>query len=52
MEGRVEIQIDGAWSTICDDGWDDREAQMVCRTLTPYPFDGYVKILVIFCMTF
>ena len=40
MEGRVEIHINGAWSTICGDEWDDREAQMVCRELTPYPFDG------------
>ena len=32
-EGRVEICIDGAWSSICGKDWDDREARTVCRQL-------------------
>ena len=32
-EGRVEICIYNAWRTICDDGWDDDNAKVVCRQL-------------------
>jgi hypothetical protein len=31
--GRVEIRVFDMWGTICDDGFGDKEATVICRML-------------------
>ena len=48
MEGRVEICVNDVYQTVCDDLWDEMEAEVVCRKLG-YSGSGLYYMHPFFC---
>ena len=40
-EGRLEVCINEAWGTVCSNGWDNTESNIVCNQLGYLPFGNY-----------
>ena len=50
-EGTVELCYEGAWGSVCDDGWYSAEASVACRNLG-FPAQGDWLLLILLRMYF
>ena len=36
--GRIELCVEEIWTSLCDESWDYKDAQVVCRELAYSPY--------------